>query len=297
MTRQPAAHGPGEADRRISIAMEAFYEELPFNYSSAESGAELIRSRDQITAYPDVWRLLKSEQPLTVMDVGCGTGWFANTVALHHRLPVVGIDLSERALRRARETSAVLGVEAFVTFRRRNLWDTDHFGTFNLVNCLGVLHHTYEFHKALSCVAGLVAEGGFLHIGLYHKYGREPFLDLFKRFRAHARADSLMEEEAFTLFREMNRVISDEQLLRSWFHDQVFPPWETLHTLEEVIGLLAAHDFELRSTSINRFQKIRDLPSLFEEEKKYYEHSIEQNVLQGIFFPGFFTALAQRRQH
>lgn len=106
-----------------------------------------------------------------------------------------------------------------------------------------------------------------------------------------------MEEEAFTLFREMNRVISDEQLLRSWFHDQVFPPWETLHTLEEVIGLLAAHDFELRSTSINRFQKIRDLPSLFEEEKKYYEHSIEQNVLQGIFFPGFFTMLAQRRQH
>lgn len=297
MTGQPAALGPGEADRRISIAMEAFYEELPFNYSSAESGAELIRSRDQITAYPDVWRLLNSEQPLTVMDVGCGTGWFANTVALYHRLPVVGIDLSERALQRARETSAVLGTEAFVTFRRRNLWNTGYSGIFNLVNCLGVLHHTHDFREALSCVAGLVAEDGFLHLGLYHKYGRMPFLDLFKRFRANARADSLMEEEAFTLFREMNQVISDEQLLRSWFHDQVFPPWETLHTLEDVIGLLAAQGFELRSTSINRFQKIRDLPALFEEEKKYYEYSIEQNVRQRIYFPGFFTVLAQRRQH
>src|SRR5258708_179824 len=295
MTGQPAALGPGEADRGVSITVEAFYEELPFNYSSAVSGAELIRSRDQIKAYPDVWRLLNSEQPLTVMDVGCGTGWFANTVALYHRLPVVGIDLSEPALQRARETSAILGVQAFVTFRRRNLLDTDHFGIFNLVNCLGVLHHTYDFRKALSCVAGLVAEEGFLHLGLYHKYGREPFLDLFKRFRAHAKARSLMEEEAFTLFREMNPVISDEQLLRSWFRDQVFHPSETLHTLEEVIGLLAVHGFELRSTSINRFQEIRDLPSLFKEEKKYYEYSIEQNVVQRNYFPGFFTVLAQRR--
>jgi SAM-dependent methyltransferase len=295
MTGRSAALGPGEVDRVISVAMEAFYEELPFNYSSAESGAELIRSRDQITAHPDVWRLLNGKQSLTVMDVGCGTGWFANTVGFYHRFPVVGVDLSERALRRARETSALLGVEEFVTFHHRNLWDLDYFGTFDLVNCLGVLHHTYEFKRALSCVTDRVAEGGFLHLGLYHKYGRQPFLDLFKKYRVKARANPLLEEEAFALFREMNQIISDEQLMRSWFHDQVFPPWETLHTLEEVAGLLAVDGFELRSTSINRFQKIRDLPSLFEEEKKYYEYSVERNVRRRTFFPGFFTLLAQRR--
>jgi SAM-dependent methyltransferase len=300
MTRTPIPcgstfFGPGETDRGVSIAVEAFYEELPFNYSSAETGAELIRSRNQIKVYPDVWRLLSNEQPITVIDVGCGTGWFANTVALHHHLPIVGIDLSERALQRARETSTILGIQEFATFRRRDLFDTDHFGIFDLVNCLGVLHHTYDFRKAFSRVAGLVAEEGFLHLGLYHKYGREPFLDSFKGFRAHVEADSLMEEKAFTLFREMNPTISDEPFLRSWFRDQVFHPWETQHTLEEVISLLALHDFELRSTSINRFQEIRDLPSLFKEEKRYYEYSIEQNVRRRIYFPGFFTVLAQRR--
>jgi SAM-dependent methyltransferase len=294
MTAQPAALGPGKADRGVSIAVEAFYEELPFNYSSAEHGAELIRSRDQIEAYPNVWRLLNGEQPLTVLDAGCGTGWFANTVALYHRLPVTGIDLAVLAFWRAPKR-VQYWVQDFVTFRHQNLLDASQLGTFNLVNSLGVLHHTYDLREALSCVAGLVAEEGFLHLGLYHKYGREPFLDLFKRFRAHAKAGSLVEEEAFTLFCEMNRVISDEQFMRSWFRDQVLHPWETLHTLEEVTGLLAVHGFELRSTSINRFQEIRDLPALFEEEKKYYEYSIERNVRQKIYFPGFFTVLAQRQ--
>jgi hypothetical protein len=70
----------------------------------------------------------------------------------------MGIDLSEAALERAREVSIEL-------------------------DSLGVLHHTFDCREALGSISHVVQNGGYIHMGLYHKYGREPFLNLFKQHR------------------------------------------------------------------------------------------------------------------
>ena len=60
----------------------AFYRTLPFNYrESIAASAELIRTHDPRAAYPVLGPILR--RGARVLDVGCGAGWFANSVSLH----------------------------------------------------------------------------------------------------------------------------------------------------------------------------------------------------------------------
>ena len=79
----------------------------------------MIRERSQIeSAYPDLDSALREGTAQTVLDVGCGTGWFSNTCAYHYGCRTLGIDLSTTALERARATSVELGIAGRVTFYR-----------------------------------------------------------------------------------------------------------------------------------------------------------------------------------
>jgi len=59
----------------------------------------MIRARDAVEAYPVLLPLLRPG--LTVLEVGCGAGWFALSLRLHHRCQVLGIDFNPVAVARA----------------------------------------------------------------------------------------------------------------------------------------------------------------------------------------------------
>ena len=86
----------------------------------------------------------------------------------------------------------------------------------------------------------------------------------------------------------------DKTMLKSWFRDQVLHPHETQHTLREVCGWLAEHGLSLSSTSINRFEPIENVDSLFALEQTFGERSRQANLTEGRYYPGFFTVLAGR---
>ena len=263
----------------------------------------MIRSQNQIECYPDLHRLLRgANRSCRVLDVGCGAGWFIHSVARYYALGAVGIDLSEGALQRARRVSGMLGVSALTRFLRLDLFDAPSLpDRFFLVNTLGALHHTFDCSRALRRVAPWVQDGGYLHLGLYHRHGRRPFLDLFRGYRERVeRAVSeeermTVEREAFALYRQLNAEILDERFLFSWFRDQVFHPYESHHTVEEVHGWLDELGFQCLTTSINRFQPVEDWKLIFQEEEKMYDISYHRNHIQRVYFPGFFTLLARRR--
>lgn len=67
---------------------------------------------------------------------------------------------------------------------------------------------------AVKIICRMVESGGYVYIGLYHKYGREPFLDLFKECR-----DKLFEgreitereiNDAFKIFKGLNKRLFTE---------------------------------------------------------------------------------------
>ena len=89
--------------------------------------------------------------------------------------------------------------------------------------------------------------------------------------------------------------LKDSTHLQSWFRDQVLHPHETLHTIEEIIQLLPELGCRLLSTSINRFEDIKDQQNLVEEEKKL--HKVSEKRLKGKkYFPGFFVFLLQKQK-
>lgn len=288
----------------VTKKIQDFYASLPFNFhATKEKAAETIRSENPVGVYQDLDALLKKADPQAkILDVGCGSGWFVNSAAYHYGLTVVGIDLCEKALDRAREVSLELGIENRASFQQLDLFNLRSLETrFFLVNSLGVLHHTFSCHQSLREISLLVQDKGFLHLGLYHQYGREPFLRLFKpyRERIQARPSSKereeIEEEAFALYRELNKPSTDETFLFSWFQDQVFHPHESQHTVEELTHWLEEIGFQCISTSINRFQKVNDWRIVFKEEKSMRDISTRRNYVEKVFFPGFFTLLAEKK--
>lgn len=266
-----------------------FYQTLPFNIrESVEGSVEAVRQTDHAAAYPVLAPLLRPG--VRVLDVGCGTGWLSNSLSLHHRAAVTGLDFNPVAVGRAREVAAAMNLPT--EFIVGDLFAFVPEQPFDVVISLGVLHHTDNCLAAVGHVCkNFVRPGGHVLIGLYHQYGRRPFLAHFAAMRGQGATEARM----FDRYRQLHSRITDETLLMSWFRDQVLHPHETQHTLQEMMPVLDRHGLDLVATSINRFEPIRSLPALFEAEAGYAEIG-EARLKANEYFTGFFVFLARKRE-
>ncbi len=265
-----------------------FYKELPFNYKlSVKEHVNAIIEQDAVAAYPALAFLL--EPGVSVLEVGCGAGWLSNNMAYHYSSPVVGIDFNPKVIERAQEVARTMKLNT--SFHVADLFLYEPEIQYDIVVSLGVLHHTNNCHAAIQRLCkNFVRPGGYVMIGLYHTYGRQPFLDHFDEIKA----SGATEEEMLAQYRELHSNLNDEVHLVSWFRDQVLHPHETQHTLEEITPILKDSDMELVSTSINRFRPIESLEELFDEERKYRDLAVER-LQQKQYFPGFFVFLAHKK--
>ena len=206
----------------------------------------------------------------------------------HYGVAVTGVDFTPGALARARRVAALLGIDVRVRFVAADLLELPWRERFDLVISLGALHHTVDPRRAFDRVQRLARPGGHVYVGLYHRPGREPFLEHFRGCLAGGG-----EEAAWAEFRRLHPSRRDDEHLRSWFRDQVLHPRESQHTLREVSPWLAAAGLELVATSINRFRPFKNLEALFKLEPGYAKRS-RRALHRGRFFPGFFTFLARR---
>jgi SAM-dependent methyltransferase len=273
----------------ITEKVKSFYEEQPFNYYGSVTDAVAHIKKNPIRAYPDLGKILSSSKTKSVMEFGCGTGWFTNASAYHYSNSVTAVDLTPAAIKRAQEIAEILKVTKNITFVESDLFSFHSANSADLVVSIGVLHHTHNARQAFKHIQQFVTKKGFVFIGLYHLYGRKGFLKYFKDI-----CDKDGEERAFQRFKSLKFSYKNETFLRSQFRDQVLHPHETLHTLEEVLEWLHENGLILRSTSINRFEKIKNTKDVIEIEKEYEKISFQRTHEENCFFPGFFTVLAQK---
>ena len=273
--------------------VKAFYDEMPFNFHGAvENSVEAVEGNAVAATYPDLDAHLRSSSVRRVLELGCGAGWLANTIARHYGTTVDAVDFCGKALDRAREVSRVVGTLDRTRFVEADLFEFECDKPYDLVVSLGVLHHTGDPAGTVRHAASLVRPGGHFYLGLYHAPGRRVFLGILQEI---ARKEG--EEAAFRRYRQLDRVHrGDETLLRSWFRDQVLHPHETQHTLRETLAWLEGGEYELVSTSINRFRPFDRVEDLFAEELTYERKAWNAIVRENRYFPGFFTALFERRE-
>ncbi|MDX2213296.1 MAG: class I SAM-dependent methyltransferase [Oculatellaceae cyanobacterium bins.114] len=114
-----------------------------------------------------------TREDIRILDAGCGTG--VGTEYLVHLNPladVVGIDLSAGALAVAAERCQRSGANR-VQFHHLSLYDVEQVhGTFDLINCVGVLHHLPDPIRGIQALAPKLAPGGLMHIFVYAELGR-----------------------------------------------------------------------------------------------------------------------------
>jgi len=227
-----------------------------------------------------------NRQDIRILDAGCGTG--VGTEYLVHLNPeatVVGIDLSAGALDVARERCQRSGANR-VEFHHLSLFDVEQVpGEFDLINCVGVLHHTPDPIGGIQALAKKVAPGGFLHIFVYGELGRWE-IQLMQKAIALLQGDKRGDyrdgvnvgRQVFASLPENNRIVQYEK--RRWamenmrdecFADMYVHPQEIDYNVETVFELIDASGLDFVGFSNSGYWDIERLlgkaPELIERAK------------------------------
>ena len=264
-----------------------FYKTLPFNLAGdLKENQRSVKSGISLSNHPALLEVLSRQR--TVLEVGCGVGWLSAQISDRFSSPVTSIDFNPVAIEAAKKTAESLGIN--VVYKVSDLFEFEPAEVFDVCVSLGVLHHTNDCLGAIKrCVEHFIKNGGYFYIGLYHSYGRRPFLQHFQRLID----DGSSEKSLLSEYARLSNLKIDDTHLYSWFRDQVLHPHETQHTLKEISEVCANSGAKLISTSINQFKSFNSESDLFEQEFEYEKIS-SQRIAEGKYFPGFFTALYQK---
>ena len=268
----------------IDEKVRDFYETLPFNiYGDLNTAVERVKKINLIKIYPVLKNVFEKHEIKNIIDFGCGSGWLVNSLAYNNNSNVYGLDFSKAALKYASDVSKKLKLKT--TLINSNIFEFETNLKFDLLISLGVLHHTNNCLKALNHICKFGSDKSFIFLGLYHKYGRKPFLNFVRKLTG------MSEQEKFRKYKQLHK-LTDEKHLYSWFRDQVLHPHETQHTYEEIHFILSKKGFKIVSTSINHFEPFNSDNEIIKKEKELYEYGL-MKIKKNQYYPGFFIILAK----
>ena len=228
-----------------------------------------------------------ARQDVRILDAGCGTG--VGTEYLVHLNPqaqVVGIDLSAGALSVAKERCQRSGANQ-VEFHHLSLYDAAQLpGEFDLINCVGVLHHLPDPIRGIQALSAKLAPGGLMHIFVYGELGRWE-IQLMQQAIALLQADHRGDyrdgvqigRQLFAALPEDNRLRKREQDRWSLenqrdecFADMYVHPQEIDYNINTLFELIDASDLEFMGFSNPRLWELDRLigkaPELVERAKQ-----------------------------
>jgi ubiquinone/menaquinone biosynthesis C-methylase UbiE len=130
--------------------------------------SRLPRSVDGLSAAPE-WPALRAMLPdlhgKRVVDLGCGFGWFCRSARAQGAVRVLGIDVSEKMLARAKDDTR----DEAITYIRSDL---EHLelppASFDLAYSSLAFHYIQDFGGLIGRVHRALAEGGHLIFSVEH---------------------------------------------------------------------------------------------------------------------------------
>ncbi len=160
--------------------VRAQYEAYPFPLRRAEEEALRL-----IPSEPDVLSRIDHHcfggrrdfrEPFRVLVAGGGTGdalVFLGEQLRDTACELVYLDMSSASMGMARARMEARGLEN-VTWVQGSILEIESlgFGTFDYINCIGVLHHLADPAAGLRQLAGVLADNGGMGLMLYGHYGR-----------------------------------------------------------------------------------------------------------------------------
>lgn len=218
-------------------------------------------------------------QDIRILDAGCGTG--SGTDYLIHHNPeadIVAIDLSHKALEVARERCRRSGTISkhpkSVEFHQFKLEDVFQLpGEFELINCVGVLHHLPDPIKGIQSLALKLAPGGLLHVFVYAELGRWEISLMQKAIsllqgenKGDYRDGVKVGRQLFANLPENNRILKQER--ERWslenqrdecFADMYVHPQEIDYNIDTLFDLIDASGLEFVCFSNPKYWQLERL--------------------------------------
>lgn len=163
----------------VTKSVKNQYEDRPFPvWNCAKVSAD-----KSLTYYDKVFELLnfnkinKPKKIANVLIAGCGTGQHGILRALEcNDINFTAIDISSSSLAFAIKRAKELRVNNIkFSLEDINTYTNNEF-KFDIIECVGVLHHLENPNKGLSNLNSLLADDGLLHLGLYSHKAREYML-------------------------------------------------------------------------------------------------------------------------
>lgn len=216
------------------------------------------------------------KQDIRILDAGCGSG--VSTEYLVHLNPqaqVVGIDLSAGTLEVAKERCKRSGADR-VEFHHLSLYDVEQLpGEFDLINCVGVLHHLPDPIRGIQALAKKLAPGGLMHIFVYGELGRweiqlmQKAITLLQGNKQGDYRDGVqVGRQIFASLPEKNRIVKREKERWSMenqrdecFADMYVHPQEIDYNIQTLFELIDASGLEFIGFSNPGFWQLERLLS------------------------------------
>ncbi len=124
-----------------------------------------VAGLDGAAEWPALRALLPDMRGARVLDLGCGFGWFCRWAAEAGATRVLGLDISENMLARARATTT----DAAISYARADLERPDLPNeAFDLVYSSLALHYVVDLETLLARAHGALAPGGRLVFSMEH---------------------------------------------------------------------------------------------------------------------------------
>ena len=168
----------------VSVAVRSQYEERPYprwRTIPARRPRPFGEVLARALGNPELAATLRVDAP-QILVAGCGTGRHAVGAAGRYAgARVLAVDLSVSSLAYGALRAQHLDISN-VEFAHGDILGLGEMGrSFDVVECVGVLHHMADPEAGWASLRRLVRPGGFIKIGLYSRHGRS-FLDPITRF-------------------------------------------------------------------------------------------------------------------
>lgn len=107
-----------------------------------------------------------------ILDAGCGSGHrITNVAEFFKKCNFLGIDISEKSLEIADKLKNNKKIQNIRFLIHNIMSGVDVLGTFDIVLCMGVLHHLADPSKGLNMLLNTLKEDGVIFLYLYGKLG------------------------------------------------------------------------------------------------------------------------------
>jgi SAM-dependent methyltransferase len=244
----------------LTQVVKEFYEETPFpDYDDFDS-LESFRRKASRGVFAQA---LDEQVPAgtRILECGCGTGQLSNFLSIANRT-VFATDMCMNSLRLGQRFARQHQLRNAHFIQMNLLRPTFRPGSFHLVISNGVLMTTRDPFRTFQTIGRLVKPGGYILIGLYHRYGRLATDARRLLFRVTGDrftwVDPLLRNERVS-----------EAKKRAWFADQYKHPHEVKHTIGDALRWFRRTGFEfVRSIPRSRpFHPYSREDALFDPEK------------------------------